>query len=240
MTRRIEARTLGAAFGAYFVIIGIASALHANGLTTPWFGPELSRWSYAAYLIGAAALLAGLAAAAVSRTQFLERRIIELNRRAEEAGPAPVEASAPTGDELPPPLVEEPPKDHVDRDIDDLLMSLSEMESTSAREAAAMEEEVPAEGPDRWAEPESPRTWTTREKLEGARKMRRSVTRYLAGPAAAAIFVLGISGAMLPGTETMLQSYHQLNTALILGIGYAWLGLGGYAVASVLALVRPK
>src|SRR3972149_5917868 len=46
-------------------------------------------------------------------------------------------------DALPPPLPEEPVRDHVDRDIDDLLESLSEMETTVVQAAEAGEPDAP-------------------------------------------------------------------------------------------------
>ena len=237
MSRKLEPRTLGAVFGGYFAIIAIASVLHAMSLTSVWYLPDITRFVFAVYMIASAALLAGVAAAAVSRTQFLERRIIEINKAAGNADVVEVTAAAAEVSEgLPPPLLEEPPKDQADRDIDDLLESLSEMEVTTVEQA----EEVEA-GP-------APATLAAlgtmdgslRAKLEKARKARRAVPRYLAGPAAGAVFVLGVSAAMLPAADGMLQSYHQLNTALILGVGYGWLGLGAYIGASVLSLVRQK
>jgi hypothetical protein len=68
--------------------------------------------------------------------------------------------------------------------------------------------------------------------------MRRAVRSYVAGPAALAILFLAISGAMLPGTGGFLQTYHQLNTTLILGIGYGWAGLGAYTIAAISRAVR--
>ena len=49
--------------------------------------------------------------------------------------------------------------------------------------------------------------------------------------------ILGISGVMLPGADDFAQTYYRLNTALILGIGYSWLGVGAYVAVAVAALV---
>jgi len=56
----------------------------------------------------------------------------------------------------------------------------------------------------------------------------------------ALVVILGISGAMLPAADGMLQSYHQLNTALILGIGYGWLGVGAYFAAALAGILKGK
>src|SRR5205823_3606125 len=44
----------------------------------------------------------------------------------------------------------------------------------------------------------------------------------VAGPMAAGLLFLGISGAMLPGAEGFAESHYILNTALVLFLGYGW------------------
>jgi len=62
--------------------------------------------------------------------------------------------------------------------------------------------------------------------------------RFIIGPAAAAAFILGVSGMMLPGADGFAQNPpYVLNTALILGISYSWIGVGAYIAATVAALV---
>ena len=54
---------------------------------------------------------------------------------------------------------------------------------------------------------------------------------------AAASFV-GLAAAMLPGVDGMLVSFHQLNTALILGLAYGWAGLAAYAALAIRRTMR--
>src|SRR6266566_3152070 len=61
--------------------------------------------------------------------------------------------------------------------------------------------------------------------------------RYLIGPGLVAGFILGLSGMMLPGADGFAQTNHHLNTALILGIGYSWVGVGWYVALTVYGLV---
>src|SRR5437660_1290817 len=58
----------------------------------------------------------------------------------------------------------------------------------------------------------------------------------------AAIFLvglagLGLSGMMPPGADSFAQFNHHLNTALILWIGYSWVGVGWYVALTVYGLV---
>lgn len=220
---KLRPRGLAVAFGGYHVLIFLLAWLQAKDLPGPWYDAAISQQVYFAYFLAAGALLAGLVGAMVARTNFLDRRIAALEGHGGPAG---------GGTENPGAAVAEgaPPKDRVDKDIDDLLESLSEMETT------AVEVELEESGlgaPFRAAAPAD--ASVARVRFEG---MRRSVREYLTGPAAVALLFLGICGAMLPGTTGFLQTYHQLNTTLILAMGYGWLGLGGYVVAAVLGLLR--
>src|SRR5437764_840865 len=61
---------------------------------------------------------------------------------------------------------------------------------------------------------------------------------FLIGLGGLAVRILGVSGMMLPGADTFAQNPpYVLNTALILGISYSWIGVGAYIAATVAALV---
>jgi hypothetical protein len=122
-------------------------------------------------------------------------------------------------------------KDTVDRDIDELLESLSEVEEHAQRQAQAMD--IAAER----ATVDNPRIEAQRAKLVRRQKF---LGRYLFGPGIVAGLILGISGFMLPGADGFAQSNFHLNTALILGIGYSWVGIGWYVAATVYALVSAQ
>jgi len=241
MAMQLRPRTLAGGFGAFFLVMAFGTWYFTSSLTTPWYGPDLSRWVYMAYLVAGTVLLAASGAVAVMRSQFLDRRIIELNEQIEALGGVG-SLSLGGDDALPPPLPEEPVRDHVDRDIDDLLESLSEMETTAVQVAESGEPDAPLGSPAAVAEA-SPAVAASRDlitKRERARRMRNAVPRYLAGPAIGGILVMAVAGAMLPGSDGMLQSYYNLNTALILGIGYSWAGLGAYFAATVYALLKQR
>ena len=52
-----------------------------------------------------------------------------------------------------------------------------------------------------------------------------------------AVGIFGISMAMMPASDGMLQSIYKLNTALILGFGYGFIGLAAYFAASIVGIV---
>ncbi len=241
MASSVRPGVLGAIFGAYFAVIFLAAWFFSQGLSSGWYDADLSYKVYAGNLIAAAALIVGLGGIALSRSQFLDRRLVELNDKMETAGVADAAlAAAPDG--LPPPLPEAPVKDHVDRDIDDLLESLSEMETTTVKEAEELETvtlpgAAPGEGQ---AIPTKEVEWDLAKKVDRVRRMRRSVPGFLVGPSAVAVLVAGISGIMLPAVGGLLQSYANLNTALILSFSYWWPGLGAYVVASTYALLKQR
>src|SRR5207247_1093711 len=177
-------------------------------------------------MLVAAIFLVGLGGLGVSVRRSFTRQIHELDRRS-----AP--SRNPGSEGLPPPLPETTVvRDHVDRDIDELLESLSEIEQTTAQEAAAMDMGVsvaPA-----MVGPRDSATAAQRERLVQRSKQ---LGRFVLGPGLVAAIILGISGMMLPGSDTFAQAQgqFQLNTALILGMAYSWIGVGGHIAATVYA-----
>jgi hypothetical protein len=219
---KLSPRSLAAAFGAYFVLIFLLAWYFSKDLATAWYQAEISQLVYFANIIAGALVVAGMAAGMLVRATSIERRIDAVEDAVGAPRPRAVRAGAP----------EAPVKDHVDRDIDDLLESLSEMEATTQQ--AEMEEVVEAE-----PQPIAPLTIQEASVARARLEMkRRSVRAYLTGPAVVGAVFLGISGAMLPGAGGFLQTYHQLNTTLILGMAYGWIGLGGYVISSVSAHLK--
>lgn len=238
--RVLRPRTLGLIFGGYVVLIAIIAWYFATGAGSNYvYGPDMTRWAYTAYMLSAAALLSGIAVVAVGSTRHLDRLMEDAETGRSQMHSermAPVETYE--SDALPPPLKEAPVgRDHVDQDIDDLLVSLQDIEASAGEQA---EEFVMEESP--VAAPMHPvpaaMDWRAAGNLEKWKRRRAEIPSYFAGPAILAIAVLAICAAMLPGADAMLQTNHQLNTALILGIGYAYGGIGAYAAASVYAILR--
>jgi hypothetical protein len=219
---------LAAGFGAYFAIIAIAAWQYSQTLTTPWFPPDITRWIYTTNMLIAAVFLVGMGGLALSIRSSFTRQIREIDARLG----AMVRGSS--LDSLPPPLPEtQNVRDTVDRDIDELLESLSEVEATATREAQALDSGV-GSGRGSYVDVDDAGLGVRRERLVHRRKF---LGRYLFGPALVAALILGLSGMMLPGADGFAQTYHQLNTALILGIAYSWVGVGWYVAVTAYALV---
>jgi hypothetical protein len=136
-----------------------------------------------------------------------------------------------SGESLPPPLPERNSRDTVDRDIDELLESLSEVEASATREAQRMDS---SEGSAAVGDYDDSGLVDRRDRLIARR---RYLGRFLIGPGIVAGIILGLSGMMLPGSDGFAQSAWRLNTTLILGIGYSWIGVGWYIAATVYGLV---
>lgn len=235
MAKSVRPRTLAAAFGAYFLIMALVSWNFASGLSAPWYRADLTRWVYTTYMLVAAIFLMGLGGLAVSIRRSFSRRIRELERR---YSPRQEETFT---DTVPPPLPETVAvRDNVDRDIDELLESLSEVEATAAKEAEALETQAVGTVPEPISPGASPPDMAASDQRDHLMKRQKALGRFVAGPGLVAAMILGVSGMMLPGSDGFAQYYFQLNTALILGIGYTWIGVGAYIAATITALVSPK
>src|SRR3989442_629914 len=223
-------RTLAIIFGAFFAVVGYFSWTFAAALPPPgWFPASITRWIYTTYMLVAAIFLVGLGGLSLSIRRSFARQISELEGRLQRGW------SNPGYDALPPPLPDTTSsRDHVDRDIDELLESLSEVEASAARDARAMELEP-------GGIPDVPTIEATDREIAVRRtrliQRQRLLGRFVIGPAAASAFILGVSGMMLPGADGFAQSQFILNAALILGISYSWIGIGAYVAATVAALV---
>src|SRR3989449_511593 len=223
-------RTLAIIFGAFFAVVGYFAWTFAAALKPPgWFPASITRWIYTTYMLVAAIFLVGLGGLSLSIRRSFSRQIRELEGRLQRG------SSNPGYDALPPPLPDTTSsRDHVDRDIDELLESLSEVEASAARDARAMEMEP-------GGIPDVPTIEATDREIAVRRtrliQRQRLLGRFVIGPAAASAFILGVSGMMLPGADGFAQSQFVLNAALILGISYSWIGIGAYVAATVAALV---
>src|SRR2546426_10075860 len=230
MANAMRPRTLSIIFGVFFALVAYFSWTFAGAQTQPWFPVSITRWIYTTYMFVAAIFLIGLGGLALSIRRSFARQIRELEGKFARGSP-----NNPGSDALPPPLPDTTSgRDHVDRDIDELLESLSEVEATAARGARAMEME-PGGIPDVPTIEATDREIAVRKSRLVQRQ--KLLSRYVVGPAAASALILGISGMMLPGADGFAQSSFTLNTALILGMSYSWIGVGAYIAATIAALV---
>ena len=223
----LKPRVLAAGFGAFFLIIAIVSWQFAQGLSGPWYLPDITRWVYSTYMIVAAVFLVGIAGLGLSIRSSFTRQIREVDAR---LGMAIQQSREP----LPPPLPEAGSnmRDTVDRDIDELLESLSEVEASATREAQTMDA-----NPDAGSYLGGEEDAVLASRRQRLLQRRKYLNRYLIGPGVTAATILGLSALMLPGADVFAQTYYHLNTALILGIGYSWVGVGWYVALTVYGLV---
>jgi len=207
---------------------------------------DITRWTFTIYLLVGAIFLVGIILAALWSMRYLDSRIEKVEGSADADADVVsdeelvVDESIP--DDVPPPLEEAPASggDHVDRDIDELLVSLQEMEqeAESVDEMGVAEESEPV--PATVAKEKRVSSLMESKQLAALRKKRDGIAYYLGGPALAAIGAIGISAAMLPGSDVFLQTHPELNTSLLLGLGYTFVGIAAYVAASLLLLTRNK
>ncbi len=237
-------RTLAMGFGVYFLVMAIIA--YWAGVSLGYhYTIDITRWTFTIYLLVGAVFLVAIGLGAVWTGRSLDAKIEKASgaSASDDEVIEEVVVEETISDDVPPPLQEDPAPsgDHVDRDIDELLVSLQEMEQ-EAETSVPAEEEEPEPQPTRSAARSksgaaSKADVSTAERL---REKRNGVVSYFAGPALAAIGAIGVSAAMLPGSDAFLQSYFELNTSLLLGLGYSFVGIAAYVAASFLLLVRNK
>ena len=223
------------AFATVFAFIAIFAWATAEGTTASWFSKDLSSQAYAASLIGAVVVAIALATATVSHLGRLEdaRRGIAL-RIAEmpEANLLPTgEATLVTSEAI---TMMAPS----DEEVDDLLMTLA---TPVPGAPPRMEIEITGTLVEVSAALTAARTrkelmkalLIERARVEAARE---AAAPSIAGPIIVALLFASAAGAMLPGSDAFAASHFQLNTGLILFLGYGWMFLVLWAVLALAML----
>ncbi len=220
------------AFAAVFVVTAVFAIATASGTTSAWFSPAVSSQAYAASLIGAVVVAIALATSAVNHIGRLEdaRRSIALRIAGmPEADLLPAgEATMVTAEAI----KMMPPSDE---EIDDLLTTLA---TPVPGAPPLMEIEVTGTLFEVSAALTAARTRKELMKallVERARVeiARASAAPSVAGPIVVALLFAVAAGAMLPGSETFAVSHFQLNTGLLLFLGYGWMFLLLWAVLAL-------
>ena len=242
--RAMRPRVLSAIFGVYFLLMAVIAWY--SGQTLGYrYSLDVTRWTFTIYLLAGAIFVVGIAAATLWTMKYIDGRIEKLEQA---AGPEvelveELVVEEPVLDAVPPPLHEEPASsgDHVDRDIDELLVSLQEMEQEAVEEVPEVTAVAPRAVQTKTVEAERPvADLVESRRLTILRTKRDSIVSYFAGPALASIAAVGISAAMLPGSDGFLLSHPELNTSLMLGLGYTFVGIAAYVAASILLMTRNK
>lgn len=228
------------AFAAVFAVIALFAVMTAGATTAPWFSSALSSQAYAASLVGAVVIAVALASATVSHLGRLEdaRRGLALRIAAmPEADLLPTgEATLVTAEAikmLPP----------SDEEVDELLTALA---TPVPGAPPGMEIEITGTLVEVSAALAAARTRKELMKallIERARveKARAAAAPSIAGPMVVALLFAFAAGAMLPGSEAFAATHFQLNTALLLFLGYGWMFLVLWAVLALAMLTaRPS
>ncbi len=220
------------AFAAVFVAIALFAIVTAGGTTGAWFSTDISSQAYAASLVGAVVVAIALATAAVTHLGRLEdaRRGLALRIAAmPEADLLPTgEATLVTAEAikmLPP----------SDEEVDELLTTLA---TPVAGAPPRMEIEITGTLVEVSAARTAARTRKELMKALLIERARVEVARVAAAPSIAGPIVVALlfacaAGAMLPGSDAFAASHFQLNTALLLFLGYGWMFLVLWAVLAL-------
>lgn len=229
VARVCQPRILAIAFGAYFAIVAILSWILMGTLSLQRYVPSDFRWIYTTYLLAAAAFLVALTAFGLRLQGAFEMRVRRINRTLGHL--LLDDGTGPTLKEL----LAAPSEDGEELDMDGLDLSvLLETLGEVQTEKVLM---VPpkATGPSAMA---VHRLQLGLLRQRGnLRGHEQRLLRFLAGPVAITAAIFGIAVTFLPSTDAAFRSAYALNTAVIVGLSYVWIGAVAYFALSALSLV---
>ena len=210
--------------GAFAVIAQLAWNT-AESTAGPWFSTSISRDLYSTTLISATILVAILAALAAGLSGLVGRETRALDLRLNILRSSGVVTAVAGGIDI-------------DRDIED---TLDEILGTVGGGPAAPLVTVDREAHDTLVAVATEgrvlrQDVVLREFTRARASLHKAAARIwagVAGPMAAGLLFLGISGAMLPGAEGFAESHYILNTALVLFLGYGWPILVGWTAVGL-------
>jgi len=194
--------------GAFAVVAQLAWNT-AESTDRPWFSTSISRDVYSTVLISATILVGILAALAAGLSGLAAREARALDLRLNI-----LRDIEDTLDEILGSVagVSAAPLVTVDREAHDTLIAV-------ATEGRVLQQDV-----------------VLREFARARASLHKAASRIwagVAGPMAAGLLFLGISGAMLPGAEGFAETHFILNTALVLFLGYGWPILAGWTAVGL-------
>src|SRR3989440_2220619 len=223
-------------FGILFAGIADLSWLTATGTTAPWFTSAVSAQVYTATLSTATIATLILASLAASKLTLLESRARAAVARQAEAGAAspriPVEAPrsvvlAPSGN---------PRAEGLDQILSELeRFAEGPMVEVRDRQTGGP---VPRSLPQSGQRPVVARQARVLPRVTRAalRRARGLVWQTVARPLAVLLIFISVPGAMLPRSRAFAQTHFQLNTGLILFLGYGWPFLVAWSIAAIALL----
>jgi hypothetical protein len=221
-------------FGILFAGIADLAWLTATNTTAPWFTSSISAQVYTATLTTATIATLILASLAASKLALLDSRARAASAREEPnhvgATRIPVE--------VPRSVVLAPSRPTKAEGLDSILSELerfAEGPLVQVRDLSTGDTFGMAATAQRIANRVGGRRMSPAMR-EALRRARGLVWQTVAGPLAMFLVFISIAGAMLPGSGAFAQAHFQLNTGLVLFLGYGWPFLVAWTVAAIALL----
>jgi hypothetical protein len=222
-------------FGIVFMGMADLAWLTAIGTTGPWFTSGTSAQMYTASLTTATIATLILASLAASRLAHLESRM--RGNRLRDSDFVATETEPPI--EMTSPVVV--PQQHSD-DPEGLDQILAEIGRYATGPLVEVREKPAVRMTSTLLAGSAPLARTAEESRDrqpsrqALRRARRLVWQSVSGPLVMFLIFIAISGAMLPATGGFAQAHYQLNTGLILFLGYGWPFLVAWTLAAIAVL----
>jgi len=223
-------------FGILFAGIADLAWLTATGSNAPWFTSAVSAQVYTATLTTATIATLILASLAASKLTVLDSRARAVAAREVDEGPSSPRIPV----EVPRSVVLAPSRNTRAEGLDQILSELERFAEGPMVEVRDRQSGNPI--------PTSRPRSTPRPGVAGSgrgmppatraalRRARGLVWQTVAGPLAVFLIFISVAGAMLPGSGAFAQTHFQLNTGIILFLGYGWPFLVAWAVAAIALL----
>src|ERR1700704_3941813 len=223
-------------FGILFAGIADLAWLTATGTNAPWFTSAVSAQVYTATLTTATIATLILASLAASKLAVLDSRArAAATREVDEGTESP---RIPV--EVPRSVVLAPNRTPRAEGLDQILSELERFADGPMVEVRDRQSEnsIPTPLPPPPPRPGTPGPGRGMPPAPRAplRRARGLVWQTVAGPLAVFLIFISVAGAMLPGSGAFAQTHFQLNTGIVLFLGYGWPFLVAWAVAAIALL----
>src|SRR5438270_6792419 len=222
-------------FGILFAGIADLAWLTAIGTTLPWFTSGISAQVYTATLTTATIATLILASLAANKLALLDARARAVAAR--EAG----DPGNPTRFSVEPSrsVVLAPSRPPRAEGLDSIISELERFAERPLVQVRNQASDPSGMGTSRGGG--LPGLPLGRYKMspgtrEALRRARGLVWQTVAGPLAMFLVFISIAGAMLPGSGAFAQTHYQLNTGLVLFLGYGWPFLVAWSIAAIALL----
>ena len=236
----LRPRYLAAVLGGGILAIAVIAIFFAGGPGATYrYTADVTKWAYGIYLLFAGILLVGIGFVAVGSLRAADMTALQAGafREPDVNVEEPVQQDW-TSEDLPAPLAETPAgPEAVEEEIDELLAALETIQDSMDERQEAPLVEVPAPQV-QVSVPEARPTVADPPVSEWLRARRSLTAGSFLGPAVVDVAVVMVCAILLPGVDVFLQTYYQLNTAVLLGLAYSYPLIALYTALSVYAILR--